>query len=653
MEKYIGILILLLSIALIHQYIQFIESKKVKTETPNPEPFYSNNRNTRTEYGIPNEDFIVPNTAYMSTISNESLVIFVDEGGKLSPLEVDRINKGKKVATIKVRSPVYTEFKFNPTEGDKIYIYNYNSGISTTNPYPYWAGHIYVNGQFYTSNSSNFKIIGVETRNSGYKTNQSQLGSSVGPFTDGFERIGCYADRGDRRLPIHHYPGRYFTLEDCREIAYSHGSTYFGSQAGGQCFSGNDLDRATNAGERHSNYCGIHSFNRADRSKDSFKKAGWSWTNDVHSVSTGNPSIRYFGWYKGKWPTINAMYRTDGKGLAKYKEDTYALSPEIGGDEYRISDTNYGTYGHAFTGRWIQYYFDYDISKFAYYCADNDYVEHNPSGCSDPTNKDTCENSVNKGWVSKQKLCLTPLTLERYSYNDYDNITFFSLMNDFFYAAFNFYKSSQEKYNTECTSVMRNMEGTLVKKLKYKSSNTDKKAADSECCKICVNDPNCEFWVRDKYNNLYLKKDFKGYKDSTTLFSAFKASDSSLAEIVYKLLTSSRPFIEKSTKLACQMIKNVDSKYNDEQCLNSLINALDSDSSSYTSDLFVRTIIRAMKVSSERFKINGKNQNQILRVHLEKELLKLVKIAKAVVVKSAAIFVNCKCTSGSANCAPC
>ena len=647
MQKFLGIVIIFLSIVLIYQYIQLHETIP-SPETPLPEPFYSNNRNTRTSYGIPVSSFISPDKVYMSTISNGSMVVIIDEGGKLTPSQVD--TKGKKVASWTSSGGVkFVDFSFNPNNGDILYIYNYNPDKGTKTKRTYWAGHIYYNKKFYPTNSSNFRIVGIENRSSG-KTYSSKLGKN-GPFTEGLERIGCYKDGGSRRLPIHHYPGRYFTLEDCWEIAYKHGSEYFGVQYGGQCFSGNDLERATSYGTRQSNtYCGWNSWNSADRTKDFYRTGGNSWTNDIHTVFSGSPTIRYFGSYGGRWPAVQRFARSDGKGIAKFDSDTYAIQPYVGGEEL---DANRAKMGHNVTGRWVQYVWDLSISKYASFCADNTFVEHNPTGCSNPENSDYCESSVNSGWVSDNKLCVTPLTIKRYSYNDYDNIDFFKIVNDFFYSAFNTSSELYQKTKSECVSVLKDADGDLVKSLRYSADVTNKKAADDECCELCLKEPSCQFWTRDKKGNCYLKKNFKGYKDSTEIYFAFRASATDQLTIIKQLLGKAGGKLERCVDIACSMIKNLDSKYDVKMCMETAMNSFNSGSSSGAADVVVKTITKAMKISATRMNINGKDPNAVPKKHLEDELLEFVKVAKAFIVKSSAALTNCKCTSGSADCAPC
>jgi len=63
--------------------------------------------------------------------------------------------------------------------------------------------------------------------------------------TTSYSYIGCYADTGNRALDD--YLGT-MTIEACHEASVANGYTYFGVQAGGQCFCGNSLSEATQYG---------------------------------------------------------------------------------------------------------------------------------------------------------------------------------------------------------------------------------------------------------------------------------------------------------------------------------------------------------------------------------------------------------------------
>ena len=91
-----------------------------------------------------------------------------------------------------------------------------------------------------------------------------------------------------------------------------------------------------------------------------------------------------------------------------------------------------------------------------------------------------------------------------------------------------------------------------------------------------------------------------------------------------------------------------------EQCKAQIENSLKySENSWQGSDLFVELVNKAMISSSDKYFSKGANPNSLLKSNLEKLLYEFLSLARMIIVKSEALFSNCKCSEGTAKCAPC
>lgn len=314
-----------------------------------PEVYNENDRNL---YGIPiAKEFIKKDTAYISLVCKDYVDIYLDKGSKAYDFEVDRtcpyIGRADNASCLNL---FHFEVPFSVENNDRLIFYHLNKIHSG-----FWAGHIYLNGKFYPTNSENFKILSIENRN--IKRNQDNdkinIVSKTSPeygFSTGCGRLGCYSDIQNKNLINHHFPGRKFSFEECKEIAESSNMTYFGLKNGGQCFSGNDIKLAQSEGVRNDNKCQLRNSAPVDEYKingftyknlESTQSGGGFKENDLHSVSA-NPNIRECG----NWPYLRIYKRSDGKGNGYLTAGCKSIKPEIGS-----SCTN-----NVFN-RWVQYEF--------------------------------------------------------------------------------------------------------------------------------------------------------------------------------------------------------------------------------------------------------------------------------------------------------
>ena len=658
MKKLIGLILLILSIILIYYYSKSYSN----SDNDNVENFYYSQLNNRDQFGLPPKEYIKENTAYISVRSWWYLDIYVDRGGKSKKLEVDINNK----RLIRVNTPysvVFIDTPFDPYNNDKLMFYQMSPSSVGTN-WSGWCGHIFLNNVFYPTNRDNFRIVGIENR--AVTRNKKSITSGKYGFTKGFKRIGCYFDNNNYQSPLlptkHYSNNNKFDFEHCRELAYREGNDYFAIQNGGYCTSGKNKTRALSRGKAPEVYCGKKStVFRKKPSLTKIKTSGAYNINDIHTVSFDEPKIRYVGAYWGRWPS---RYRHHGiintkknpkvriSKYARFVKDTCLIQPMIGGSQ--SEEIHNHRWGNHIKDRWIQYEFIYKIPDSISFCPDKSYIEHNPSGCDNPINNQTCENSVVNGFTANNKECINLITKEYYNKNEYNNLEFTRVCADFFDILLNFEKKIEKKSKEDCKGKnKKNIIGSVFKTLRYKTNPSNINQADYECCKLCINNPKCEYWTRDNAGNVYLGKDFKKFNSDKNFRSALKSQSSKSTIYTKQLINSSKKPIQECIKTACNIIKNVDNLFDMARCDIIFKNYIKSGNASKTSEYFIKIIQRAMYISSNKNDINGKNPNQNLRKILEEQLVEFLNMAKAIIVKAGAFFVSCSCTKSIAKCTPC
>ena len=435
MNEKLVLLLLLISVILIYLYI------KTQHYT-NYENFFNSCRRKRlkvksegmtnmrlNKYGIPYKNRR-KNVAYISVIACDVLDIYLDRGSKININQVDLRGKriGRATGCDKIHNFV-TEF--NPYKRDRLMFYNYNHD----GPF-YWAGHIYLNGKFYPTNSNNFKIVSVFNPLVRRKTSfTTKLNGRGGGFRPGYKRIGCYRDNRNRALPLYsnyrHNGGRGPDYPSCYKAALRANKRYFALQNGNQCFLGNDLNRATRYGRVSDRLC-------RDRSKTKrhcyqWSTGGNSWVNDIHDTQLP-PSIRYYPSNKGNWPSLRNFRNINPKiKNQRFINGTHSIQPNIGGG----GTGHRNRHGEHFKKMWVQYQFSIKVSQKIEFCPDRHYQEFNPGGCHYPWHRYKCIETVKKGFKPNMRLCQN--TFHRlYRKNNYNNKEFFTLLDEFFKISSNF-----------------------------------------------------------------------------------------------------------------------------------------------------------------------------------------------------------------------
>jgi hypothetical protein len=131
-----------------------------------------------------------------------------------------------------------------------------------------------------------------------YLMNGNQILSPPTSFGD-FKLKGCYNDKGDRAITK--YNGNVGSIQDCANIAVNQGSTVFGIQYGGQCFTSNDNPSAFKYGKTDDDKCVMNG-----------KPMGGSWTNFVyeapyHYDANYIMSNTELACYKDRYPDLSAL----------------------------------------------------------------------------------------------------------------------------------------------------------------------------------------------------------------------------------------------------------------------------------------------------------------------------------------------------------
>ena len=337
-------------------------------------------------YGVPSKP--KENTAYISVICDDYLDILIDRGGNANPLGKSPWKRMKWWGRARCCGWMYKYTIPNLNKGDKIYFFNYNSGGPG-----YWAGQIFYNGKLIPLNASNIKPEGYQGPNDYYRRSGKYL--------------GCFRDQGSRRLPYYGFSTGSF--ERCQELAQSRGHKYFGTQYGGECWTGWDWRRATSGGRASCNRMRTRS--RGYLGWTQPYGLGQSWSNaiystrDVFDVSNGwNLSWR---WYRNK----------NGGGWTRFRDGVYAMKPRVAGGWRQFP-----------LGRWqlYSYTIPMTIQTEIEFCPDKEYTEFNAAGCRDPSNAWTCTNSANRpNYVPNEKLCVNKFNV---SNDNFDNNGFFKVV---------------------------------------------------------------------------------------------------------------------------------------------------------------------------------------------------------------------------------
>ncbi len=748
-NKFKSLLLLFLSIVVVYFYCKYFKKNNVFTEK-----FYNSLDSQRDVYGKPLADYDRKNYAYISVVCSGELAIFYDKASKINKYQVDSL--GTFIGMTNESNKIFHFVsEYNSSENDRLMFYSkkFNTGEH------WWAGHVYLNGKFYPSNASNFKIFAVEVQNNGNRPDKSKImGQNNTQLLPTYNRVGCYVDTPDRRLPVRIYNSdenggsEQYTITRCGEMARKAGYRYFGTQSFGQCWVGNDYGRSRTAGERDDSFCSATSYvlpnwkcgktwtdnNTALRdcndipgkktnfqthydgggtdqekdalacklckewtsckgwkrrrheptinlmdcyvgtasdsnsrsgergsyhNKDIYKKAGNSWTNDIHDNQV-SANIRYFGGTGNgsAWPSGRTWTRKDGNGYGQLASSCFALQPNIGG--LYLNNQSMGNHLH---NRWVAYEFKIEYSPMVNFCPDVNYIEFNPNGCSDPTDVPKCQSSTTDGYVASTKECKTKIDKSQYSVNDWDNMNFFSTVTNLYESIINLRNNLENQKKKECTGLNKQMLGDVIKSLEADGNWAEQTELerDTEACRLCTSNPDCEFWVRERNTNkVELKKNFSGYEKSNLQRGRFRATDFTSANDVYDIMDKIEPYFKSIADISCRMVSNLDenplNKYDEElqdflsKCNSDINNSIKITESSWKgSDKFIELVNKAMISSSDKYFPKGANPNKILKNNLEKNLLDFLKLARMIIIKSEALFSNCQCTEGSAKCAPC
>ena len=256
---------------------------------------------TLRHYGVPNKP--KENTAYISVICDDYLDIYVDRGGNANPVGKSPWRGMKWVGRSRCCGWMYKFTINNLNKGDKIYFYNLNTGGPG-----YWAGQLFYNGKLIPLNASNIKPESYQGPNDYYNRSGKYL--------------GCFRDQPNRRLP--YYGFNVGSFEQCQELAQRRGHKYFGTQYGGECWTGWDYRRATSAGRASCNRMRTRSGGYLGWTQPYGLGQGWTQaiysSQDVFNVSNGwNLSWR---WFRNK---------NESGRWTRFRDGVFAMKPQVAG----------------------------------------------------------------------------------------------------------------------------------------------------------------------------------------------------------------------------------------------------------------------------------------------------------------------------------
>ena len=346
-----------------------------------------------TNKGIPVSG-AVENTAYITLATPGYLWIYYNpKANKQHKLKAYR--SSKYLGHVYNNRPSTYEIKnFKP--GDRLIIYSWSFG--NVNKPTYIAGHIYLNGVFYKTNPTNFKILSTY--------------GWYGGFKKAGKRLGCFKDGGSRRLP--YQVKGWNSQETCRYWAQRRGHPYYGLQNGGECYTGTDLNKAKSYGALNDSSCNIRGRDNTQsfwQKSPKYQILGGGWANDIYSTLE-NPDMRDCGDAKGQ-----KFISTNG-GHIVFEKNTRKLKPALGPD-CSHSDRTY-----------VEYAFQPYISDKISFCPNDNFDEFNPSGCKNPDSIYKCINSVRKNYKVDETLCIKK---NNFNHNSYDNLKTFSLLRRTFW----------------------------------------------------------------------------------------------------------------------------------------------------------------------------------------------------------------------------
>lgn len=260
----------------------------------------------------------------------------------------------------------------NVSYGDRIYFRCNNSGGPGG-----FIGKITFNNVDYYSSKDNIRFSG-------------RLLDSYGTIS-GSKYMGCFNDRSARDLS--NYYGWGFSLEECAKITARDNFTYYSVQDGGYCYGGNSYGRygtSDNCNRRciwgDSSFCGSNMTNKVYSKVDTPETIELG--NRINSTWGGNTDSRFGD--RAKWLWVKHGLRSDD---------------------------------HA-TG-WWECYFQIPVATKVAFCPDPEYKEFNPSGCSNPSSRQLCEQSAMSNYQPDNTVCKKTLNTE-------DSDAFFILVNKVF-----------------------------------------------------------------------------------------------------------------------------------------------------------------------------------------------------------------------------
>ena len=202
--------------------------------------------------------------------------------------------------------------------------------------------------------------------------------------TAGNRFLGCYRDGPNRDL--REEIGSGMTLSRCMETAINMGMPYYALQYGGQCFVGNSYGRYGQIGIENCSMSCSANYN---------ERCGGGWANSVFAVNQepnvierekpGHADHRFSSLSKYLWPTESGIW-----SLGKYNIEV--LIPR------------------------------FDTLPF---CPDPDFNEFNPAGCSQPTDKNSCNSLPLANYNSELSKCFT-----KFDWNNQEQ--FYITMNTLF-----------------------------------------------------------------------------------------------------------------------------------------------------------------------------------------------------------------------------
>lgn len=320
-------IIILISVSLLYLYIK---------KTLNCE-FFDNNKNVLNKYGIPyHHTLIKKKTAYISVICKDYLDIYLDKGSQINTHQVDLYGKFiGRADNINSLNIFHFNTEFDYKNKDRLIFYHLNVKDNG-----FWAGHIYLDGKFYPTNSNNYSIVGIENRNI-IRMNNNSLTSSKYGFSNYGKKIACYKFNNKLSF-INPYPGKKFTYEECSEIANKYSIKSYGLKDYGGCIINN---KPIPDNYITSDYkCNKPNLLNLDSKKNLkyIQTSGGKDTIDLHSTYN-LPDVRNCG----IWPYLRLYKRADGLGNATLIDKTKSIKPKTGSS---CSNTIYN--------RWVQYEFN-------------------------------------------------------------------------------------------------------------------------------------------------------------------------------------------------------------------------------------------------------------------------------------------------------